>query len=113
MPDSASVTGGGSIDEGRLESWKEIAAYLRRDVTTVQRWEKKEALPIHRHLHDKQGSVHAYKTELDSWRQARLVSVENDTTPASSSAPVWWYQRRFVLTVAVAATSLVVMTAMV
>ena len=26
----------------RLESWKEIATYLRRDVTTVQRWEKRE-----------------------------------------------------------------------
>jgi hypothetical protein len=25
----------------RLESWKEIAAYLGRDVTTVQRWEKR------------------------------------------------------------------------
>ena len=25
--------------EDRLDSWKEIAAYLGRDVTTVQRWE--------------------------------------------------------------------------
>ena len=33
---------GGSLPERapevRLESWKEIAAYLNRDVTTVQRW---------------------------------------------------------------------------
>ena len=28
--------------EDRLDSWKEIAAYLKRDVTTVQRWEKRE-----------------------------------------------------------------------
>jgi hypothetical protein len=27
--------------EDRLDSWKEIAAYLNRDVTTVQRWEKR------------------------------------------------------------------------
>ena len=27
--------------EDRLDSWKEIAAYLDRDVTTVQRWEKR------------------------------------------------------------------------
>ncbi len=32
----------------KLNSWKEIAAYLNRDVTTVQRWEKREAMPIHR-----------------------------------------------------------------
>ena len=43
--------------EDRLDSWKEIAAYLNRDVTTVQRWEKREGMPVHRHVHDKRGSV--------------------------------------------------------
>ena len=28
--------------EERLDSWKQIAAHLSRDVTTVQRWEKRE-----------------------------------------------------------------------
>ena len=42
----------------RLESWKEIAAYLRRDVRTVQRWERHERLPIHR-LPSKVGGVYA------------------------------------------------------
>ncbi len=55
----------------RLDSWKEIAAYLRRDVRTVQRWETKENLPIHRHLHDKLGSIYAYKPELDAWLGTR------------------------------------------
>jgi len=41
--------------EDRLDSWKEIAAYLKRDVTTVQRWEKREGMPVHRHLHEKNG----------------------------------------------------------
>ena len=58
-------------DTDTLESWKEIAAYLKRDVTTVQRWEKREGLPVHRHLHDKSGSVFARKAELDRWRRAR------------------------------------------
>jgi hypothetical protein len=31
--------------ERRLDSWKEIALYLHRDVTTVQRWEKLEGMP--------------------------------------------------------------------
>jgi TolB-like protein len=55
----------------RLDSWKEIAAYLRRDVRTVQRWEKKEGLPVHRHQHDKLGSVYSYKPELDTWLSTR------------------------------------------
>src|SRR5579864_2123058 len=55
----------------RLDSWKEIAAYLRRDVRTVQRWEKKEGLPVYRHQHDKLGSVYAYKVELDQWFKTR------------------------------------------
>lgn len=53
----------------RLESWKEIAAYLRRGVRTVRRWEKDEGLPVHRHLHKKLGSVYAYRSELDRWRE--------------------------------------------
>ncbi len=57
--------------ELRLDSWKEIAAYLGRDVTTVQRWEKREGMPVHRHLHDKRGSVYALASELDTWRQGR------------------------------------------
>jgi len=57
--------------EDRLDSWKEIAAYLKRDVTTVQRWEKREEMPVHRHLHDRMGSVYASKAELDAWTRSR------------------------------------------
>src|ERR1700761_4298250 len=57
--------------EKRLDSWKEIAAYLGRDVTTVQRWEKREGMPVHRHLHDKRGSVYALAAELDAWLHTR------------------------------------------
>src|SRR5438445_13004120 len=55
----------------RLDSWKEIAAYLKRDVTTVQRWEKREGMPVHRHVHDRRGSVYAFSSELDAWVQSR------------------------------------------
>ena len=54
--------------EERLDSWKDIAAYLQRDVSTVQRWEKREGMPVHRHVHDKQGSVYAFRSDLDGWR---------------------------------------------
>jgi Tol biopolymer transport system component len=73
----------------RLDSWKEIAAYLERDVTTVQRWEKREAMPVHRHLHDKAGSVYASRTELDAWVRSRNPSAEeNGNGAVSSSAPL-------------------------
>jgi TolB-like protein len=77
---------GNPID--RLDSWKEIASYLRRDVRTVQRWEKKEGLPVYRHLHDKLGSIYAYRNELTEWfttRQqsgATLASGNRDEAPA-------------------------------
>jgi Tol biopolymer transport system component len=75
----------------RLESWKEIAAHLKRGVSTVQRWEEQEGLPVHRHLHNKQGSVWAEPSEIDAWwrrRQARqepsqeqVPSRERDRSP--------------------------------
>jgi TolB-like protein len=53
----------------RLDSWKEIAAYVRRGVRTVRRWERDEGLPVHRHVHRVLGSVYAFKSEIDRWQQ--------------------------------------------
>jgi tetratricopeptide (TPR) repeat protein len=60
----------GSIDD-RFDSWKEIANYLNTSVRTVQRWEKREQLPVHRHTHARQGTVYAFKGEIDRWREDR------------------------------------------
>ena len=64
--------------EKRLDSWKEIAVYLNRDVTTVQRWEKREGMPVHRHVHDKRGSVYALTEELDDWIQSRRLRAGDE-----------------------------------
>jgi Tol biopolymer transport system component len=48
---------------------------MRRDVTTVQRWEKREGMPVHRHVHQKMGSVYAFKTDLDAWARRRGSSL--------------------------------------
>src|SRR5271157_3376732 len=87
-PSLGTPTSGRPLDD-RLDSWKEIAAYLHRDVTTVQRWEKREGMPVHRHLHDKMGSVYASRTELDSWVRTRnLREVQDNASDAPSpSAP--------------------------
>jgi len=78
----------------RLDSWKEIAAYLNRDVTTAQRWEKREGMPVYRHAHEKRGSVYSLTKELDAWVQSRSLPVnaaeikpEAETPPADRSNP--------------------------
>lgn len=81
----------------RLESWKEIAVYLKRSVRTLHRWEKEEGLPVHRQLHKDLGSVFAYKNELDAWAWARSVHAELQGHIQERAWP-----RRFRLTMAVA-----------
>src|SRR2546425_12890754 len=63
----------------RLDSWKEIATYLKRGESTVRRWEK-EGLPVRRHAHKSKASVYASPSEIDGWwndGRARLESIEN------------------------------------
>lgn len=72
---------GASTD--RLDSWKEIASYLRREVRTVQLWEKREGLPVHRHFHKSLGSVFALRSEIDSWK--RQVSREGNSAQRTES----------------------------
>jgi Tfp pilus assembly protein PilF len=72
----------------RLESWKEIAAYLNRSERTVRRWEEKEGLPVHRQQHDKRGSVYGFTNELDAWRESRRQLMETEPPDASTAASV-------------------------
>ena len=51
----------------QLDSWKQIARYLKRSVRTARRWEHGQGLPVHRAL----GGVFARKGELDAWREAQ------------------------------------------
>lgn len=78
---------GGDTPGTRLESWKEIAAYLGRDVTTVQRWERREGLPVHRLLHSKIGSIFAYTNELEAWRATRSQQVGRTTGTVAAVGP--------------------------
>src|SRR3989454_2465270 len=75
----------------RLDSWKEIATYLKRAESTVRRWEK-EGLPVRRHAHKNKASVYAYPSEIDVWwndGRARLESVETAAARRRRSA-MWW-----------------------
>ena len=71
----------------KLDSWKEIAVYLNRDISTVQRWEKEEGLPVHRHLHHKQATVYAYGSEIDAWLEDRQMGKAAADVPVTATAP--------------------------
>jgi Tol biopolymer transport system component len=74
-------------ESGRLDSWKKIAVHFNRDVTTVQRWERREGMPVHRHVHDKQGSVYAFRSELDTWWEGRRGKLPDSSDATSEQAP--------------------------
>src|SRR4051794_23029915 len=74
---TTNTAAGGHWDQ-LLEAWKDIAAYLRRDIRTVQRWERSLGLPIHRFQDSRSGPVFAYKSELDSWRDKRASLIAGD-----------------------------------
>jgi TolB-like protein len=76
----------------QLDSWKDIATYLGREVRTVQGWEKNEGLPVHRHQHSRQGTVYAFKSEIDAWKKKRAnVPVpEAMPVPAQASPSKSW-----------------------
>jgi Tol biopolymer transport system component len=67
----------------RLDSWKQIAAYLQKSERTVRRWHESEGLPVHKHLHQQRGSVWAFPGEVDAWLEQRRVRP----APMATDAP--------------------------
>ncbi len=66
--------GNGAVtNNDRLDSWKEIAAYLKRGVRTVQRWERVAGLPVRR-VPSTRGAVYAFRAELDQWWRTQSVN---------------------------------------
>ena len=54
-------------DRQILESWKEIADYLKRSYKTLRRLERDHGLPINRLEDSPKARVFAYKDEIDRW----------------------------------------------
>jgi hypothetical protein len=76
----------------RLDSWKQIAAYLKRGVRTVRRWERDEGLPVHRQIHRVLGSVYAFRSEIDAWQrrhseQSRAAHSQSAADSSSTGSP--------------------------
>ncbi len=78
----------------RLNSWKEIAAYLKHSERTVRRCQE-EGLPVHRHAHKKRASVYAYKPELDAWWSDGHVRLEELERAQAARRPWFsWLAKR-------------------
>jgi len=70
-----------------FDSWKEIAAFFGRDERTVRRWEKDQALPVHRIPGAAKGRVFAYQSELEKWlKKAESARPEAAKEAAASAA---------------------------
>lgn len=64
-----------------LESWKEIAAHLNRNIRTCQMWERALGLPIHRLDGSPKARVFAFREELDGWLMEKLHERETEARP--------------------------------
>jgi TolB-like protein/Tfp pilus assembly protein PilF len=96
MPEKGSSTAPRPIEiptRDRLDSWKEIASYLKCSERTVRRWEQ-EGLPVHRHLHKKKAAIYAYGAEIDAWWKQEHQRLQ-DTEQAPGPSP--WRRRRWVV----------------
>jgi tetratricopeptide (TPR) repeat protein len=90
-----------------LESWKEIAGYLKRSIRTCRRWEAELELPIHRLDGTPSARVFAYADELDRWLAEKLNHVKIE---AKSPAMPRILKRKWLLS---SAGVLIVLTALV
>ena len=90
---------GGPLITDRLDSWKEIAAYIRKTERTVMRWEQTRDFPVHRVPGGQRQAVYARRHEIDAWLKqgdgktgvpekfAQPALVNGAETPSSQPAP--------------------------
>jgi len=70
----------------RLDSWKEIAAFLGRAERTVKRWETERGLPVHRVPGGGRSAVFAYTGELADWLKGRSQELDADDSASEIDA---------------------------
>lgn len=63
------------MDDAVLNSWKEIAAHLKCDIKTCQRWERKFGMPVRRPPGAVKSRVFVYIDELESWRKHAALDI--------------------------------------
>ena len=68
-----------------LKSWKDIAAYLKVAVSTVQRWERDLELPVRRAGGKRGSAIMALPNEIDHWLKTHLFVHGRDPALTNSS----------------------------
>ena len=69
----------------RLDSWKEIAAFLGRAERTVKRWETERGLPVHRVPGGGRSAVFAYSHELADWLKGPGQELDADESASDEA----------------------------
>ncbi len=89
-----------TLSADRLDGWKSIAGYLKRDRTTVIRWTRERGLPVHRLPGGRTGTVFALRHELDSWagmspaaEQTVADTPLGEFSPSSANAQRQFWRR--------------------
>ena len=77
-----------AVPKERLDSWKEIAAYLDRDVSTVRRWERKKRLPVHRVPGGERDTIYAVRSEIDRWLAGQSIEPATASTLPKHCSPM-------------------------
>ena len=73
------------LDSDRLDSWREIAAYIKRDERTAMRWAKLYGMPVHHAPGGSHARVFAYRSEVTAWvRLQDRREKEAHSLPAAS-----------------------------
>lgn len=75
---------GSEARQGRLKSWKQIAAFFGTDERTVKRWEASRGLPVWRLPGDTKATVYADVAELEGWLSRRDAAPP---APMAASPP--------------------------
>ncbi len=75
----------GQSPDVTLRSWEEIAAHLGRDLNSVKRWYRREALPAHRDLQEDGWSISASANEISEWWNSRRSELEMQEQAAGAS----------------------------
>ena len=82
-----------NIDEHlrvRLNSWKEIAGFLRVDVKTAQRWESTRGLPVRRLPGEGRKTVFAFQDEIEGWLSEGTGGAAAEVEQVVSRRKWWW-----------------------
>lgn len=73
--------GAGETGQGRLKSWKQIAAFFGTDERTAKRWEQKRGLPVHRIPGGAKATVYAEIAELETWLKGEAPPLRPTPRP--------------------------------